>query len=389
MPEQNTFFVLIGIILFLYVYPFFVYPILLCIFTFFERQASVKDINTDKELPFVSVIITAFNEAASIGKKIDNTLSLHYPMEKLEIIVVSDGSFDSTTELARKFNNPNVHVIELKERKGKTYAQNAGVNLSKGEVLVFSDANTILDKSAIRSIVSWLFSSDKIGCVSGNLIYLGNKRSFGEVGYQRYDTLIKRLESRFFSAIGVNGAFYALRRRDFVILPDDIISDFVEPLEIYRVHRKVTVFCENARCFEEAPYKDRDIKSIFERKSRIVVRGLRGLFYVKELLNPVKHPIMSFELISHKFMRWASVWLLLLMYLLPLFWHSSLGIRVFAVESLLILLIIMLYLTCGRVSKGSPVIGTLFYFVSLIPADILAWYYFISGKSFKTWTTKR
>jgi len=386
---QVKFIELVGFILFFYMYPFLVYPLFLYILTSLKKPAKVKVIDSTYELPFVSIIIAAFNEASSIAKKIENILSLDYSMNKLEIIIVSDGSTDSTVAISSGFPNPNIHVIELNERKGKIHAQNIGVAFSKGDVLVFSDANTVLEKSALKNIVSCLLSSDRIGCVSGNLIYLSNNRIIGEAEYQRYDTLIKKLESNFFSAIGVNGAFYALRKRDFVILPDDIISDFVEPLEIYRKYRKITVFCENAKCFEEEPHKNNEITSIVERKSRIVVRGLRGLFYVKELLNPLKHPIMAFELISHKLMRWTSTWLLFLIYFLPLLYFNSFGLRIFAIENLVICLTFLFYLVYKRISKRLPILDALFYFLSLILAEILAWYYFLSGRTFKTWTTKR
>lgn len=357
--------------------------------TFFKKSLKIQIIDKYEELPSVSLIISAYNEASSIQKKIENSINLDYPLDKVQIIIISDGSTDETANLAKSYQHPNIHVVELNERKGKTYAQNIGASISKGEIFVFSDANTILERDALKVIVSCLLSSEKIGCVSGNLVYIKRKRSIGEPEYQKYETLIKILESRFFSSIGVNGAFYALRKSDFIQLPENIISDFVLPLEIYRKYEKITVLCEQARCLEEIPYKDNDLSGVIQRKSRILSRGLIGMLYVKELLNPLKYPLMSFELFSHKFLRWTSGFLLFLAYFLPLFYFDSLGKLIFGFENLLIVLICIFYLLSKKNSKNCPLLSAVIYFLLVNISQLVGWYYLISRKTPTTWATKR
>jgi cellulose synthase/poly-beta-1,6-N-acetylglucosamine synthase-like glycosyltransferase len=340
----------------------------------------------DGKLPSVSLIICAYNEENVISTKIENSLELSYPKDKLEIIIVSDGSSDKTVLKAKEFVNFGIKVIEEKERKGKTNAQNLGVKNCSGEVVVFSDANTMLEKNSLRNIVECLVSSPQIGCASGLLIYKSAHNSYGEAKYQKFETTIKKLESLFCSLTGVNGAFYAIRKDDYVPLPPNIISDFVEPLEIYRTKGKISVLCEGAVAFEEEPYKD-NTKGIIARKSRILLRGLYGIIYEKSLLNPLRYPKMSFELLSHKLVKWFSPVLLLLIYLSPLMYLNKIGLYLFAIFNLLLLFILLGYLLFKK-TRRLQIFNYLFYFLIVNIADLLGWFYFLNRQQLSKWETK-
>lgn len=375
----------------IYVYPFLVYPLLLFIFSFIKRKFTLRGsvkyypIAEDK-LPSVSLIICAYNEEGVIAKKITNSLNISYPKDKLEIVVVSDGSTDQTVSKAKNFLGKGVKVIEIDERKGKTYAQNIGVDNSSGEILVFSDANTFLEKDSLKNIVNCLLSSDEIGCVSGVLVYKSSDGGYGESRYQRIEDLLKKLETEFFSLVGSNGAFYSVRRVDYIYLPPDIISDFVEPLEIYRIKGKTSRLCKEAIAFEEEPYREH-LKGIIKRKSRILLRGLYGLMYERALLNPFKYPQMSFELISHKLIKWVSPLLLLAIYVAPLLSFSKQGLLIFGIFNLLLLMLVFIhYISKTFTKKG--VFNFLIYFLAVNVADMIGWFYFLTNRKITTWETK-
>jgi glycosyltransferase involved in cell wall biosynthesis len=183
----------------------------------------------DDFLPTVSVIITAYNEQRDLRAKLENTLALDYPKEKLEIIVASDCSTDATDDIAREFAARGVRLHRQAERLGKTAAQNAAVELARGEVILFSDATTLYNRDVLRVMVP-NFADDGVGCVAGRLIYVDPARSTtgqGARSYWNYETFIKRQESRASSLIGVSGCLYAVRRAAYVPLYNEACSDFI------------------------------------------------------------------------------------------------------------------------------------------------------------------
>ncbi|MDD4364019.1 MAG: glycosyltransferase family 2 protein, partial [Atribacterota bacterium] len=187
-------------------------------------------------LPSVSIIIAAYNEEKVIEDKIKNTLELDYPKEKLEIIVFSDSSKDNTDDIVKRYEKVGVKLLRIEGRKGKTFCQNRAVKHAKGEIVVFSDANSIYQSDAIKKLVR-NFADKQIGCVSGELKYFSsdnNNDKNSEGFYWKYEKMIKRLESKNSSLVGANGAIYAVRKKLYVFLEDFAISDFTEPLMIFK-----------------------------------------------------------------------------------------------------------------------------------------------------------
>jgi len=202
------------------------YPVLLALCWPLARRTRRID---DAE-PHVSLIIAAFNEEAVLAGKLENSLALDYPSERLEMIVASDGSTDRTDSIAESFQDRGVTLLRL-SRTGKTGVQNEAARIARGDILVFSDANASYRTDAIRKLVR-NFADPEVACVCGQLVYEGNSEGAGsgEGVYWAYENFMKRRESDLSSLIGANGSIYAVRRGDYVELDGDLISDFVEPL---------------------------------------------------------------------------------------------------------------------------------------------------------------
>lgn len=253
-------------------------------------------------VPYVTLLISAYNEESVIESKIINSLNIGYPKLKLQILVASDGSKDKTSEIVKKYKNQGIELFNLPQNQGKTILQNEAVKLAKGEIIVFSDANAMYQPDAIKQLAKH-FADPKVGCVCGELKYVNpqNKAAGeGEGLYWKYEKYLKKLESQTGSIIGANGSIYAVRKDLYEPLPGDIISDFVEPLKIVEKGYRA-VYEPDAISIEDT---SSSYQKEFKRKVRIITRSIRGLFYAKALLNPLKHFDTAFKLISHKLLRW-------------------------------------------------------------------------------------
>lgn len=252
--------------------------------------------------PSVSLIIAAYNEESVIGDKLNNSLELSYPRDKLEIIVASDGSTDQTNNIAKSYESRGVVLLSF-PRTGKTGVQNQVAKRATGEILVFSDANALYKPDAIGKLVR-NFSDPDVGGVCGQLDYLVDAEGAGnsESLYWRYEKFIKRRESELSSVVGANGSIYAVRRSDYVQLDDDMISDFVEPLALVRSGKRV-VYEAEAVSIEAA---STSYGAEYRRKVRILTRSIRGLLRMRQLLNPLRFGIFAVQLIMHKLLRFLT-----------------------------------------------------------------------------------
>ncbi len=254
--------------------------------------------------PRVSLFIPAFNEEKVIRLKIENSLELDYPPEKLEIVVASDGSFDLTNEMIEAYSAREIRFYNYTEREGKTALINKTIPHLSGDIILMSDASAILDKNAVKELVM-NFSDPRVGAVSG--VYAFEKwdrsvRGKGEWLYWKYETGLKRLESRIYSVIGAHGALLAFRRELFEPLPPEAINDdFIIPMRILEKGKRV-VYETKALAHEES---FADSFADFNRRSRIFVGNLQQILILKRLLNPFRGwPAISF--ISHKVLRTLS-----------------------------------------------------------------------------------
>jgi cellulose synthase/poly-beta-1,6-N-acetylglucosamine synthase-like glycosyltransferase len=258
--------------------------------------------------PEVTLVISAFNESAVIGAKLDNSLALDYPAARLQIVVVSDASDDGTDDIVRGYGDRGVQLLAMPERGGKTVGLNAAVARARGEIVVFSDANAMYGRDVIRMLVR-NFADPAVGAVVGESTYVDpaaeSERSEGL--YWRYETALKRLESQVGSVVGGDGAIYAVRRALYRAMRADALSDFVNPLQVVRDGHRC-VYEPAARSYERAAG---EFAKEFRRKVRIVNRAWRALAGLSELLNPLRHGRFAWQLFSHKLLRWLVPVLLL------------------------------------------------------------------------------
>jgi cellulose synthase/poly-beta-1,6-N-acetylglucosamine synthase-like glycosyltransferase len=377
---EILFYICLGCIL----YTYFGYPLLLIIMTLGKRET---DSNHEGNLPSISCIISAHNEEEVIEKKILNTLEIDYPPGLLEIIVVSDGSDDMTPAIVRQYSDRNVRLIELPEQRGKTAAQNEGVRYSSGEIIVFSDANGMYERQAVRKLIG-KFSSERVGCVCGELRYRNTESSSigkSESTYWKYEQFCKKRESLLGSLLGVNGAIYAVRRNCFVELEADIISDFILPMKIYGNGWEIR-YCSEAVAVENT---SKSFEDEFLRKKRIIVRSLYGLYRNLRFLNPFLQGFFSIEVWSHKLIRWFVPLLLTGMLLTSgLLIHRTVFGYIFSVQVIFYLLAII-GAASGEKARFHSFIYIPYYFSVINIAALMAIIEFIMGERYKTWSTVR
>jgi cellulose synthase/poly-beta-1,6-N-acetylglucosamine synthase-like glycosyltransferase len=275
------------------------YPALLLLISAFCRRRK-SDLGY---CPSISVLIAAYNEEKSIEEKIEQTLALDYPADKLEIIVLSDCSRDGTDQIVRSFRDPRVRLLRMRKRRGKTHAQNEGVKAAKGEIIVFSDATTVYHSQALRYLAC-NYQDPTVGAVTGRNRYFdpdGNSPTgLGTVAFWNYENLIKTMQSRIHTLSGCVGCIYSVRKCVYKELPDDVISDLVQPLWVIQKGYRV-VFEGRAWAYEETT---NSTAQEFSMRIRVVTRGMRGLLSVPELLKPWNYGWTSFQLYSHKVLRW-------------------------------------------------------------------------------------
>jgi len=249
--------------------------------------------------PFVSVVVACHNEAANIGSKISNLLESDYPPERLEIVVVSDGSTDLTRAVVEAHASDRLRLIAYAPQRGKADALNLGVAITKGDIIVFADARQQFERSAIRELAR-NFAEETVGAVSGELTLKAGPSLVEAVGlYWRYEKSIRRSEGLACSVIGATGAIYAIRRELWKPLPPaTILDDVFTPMQIAMVGRRV-VFDESARAYDTvAPSRE------FARKVRTLTGNYQLCQLMPRLLLPTSLLILRFY--SHKLLRLAA-----------------------------------------------------------------------------------
>jgi cellulose synthase/poly-beta-1,6-N-acetylglucosamine synthase-like glycosyltransferase len=290
------------------VYVYVGYPLSLAFLTAFKKSENTPDYDFSPE---VSLIISAFNEQEVIAAKLDNAIQLNYPRDRLQIIVVSDSSNDSTDEIVLQYKGMGVRLVRQSIRLGKSSGLNLGVTNASGDILVFSDANAMYQKDSIRHLVKH-FSNPQIGYVVGNSRYFektsATQSAQAEGLYWKLETWLKQRESLFHSVIGGDGAIYAIRKTLYSPLEPTDISDFLNPLQI--VDRGyLGVFEPAAVSYEDTA---ESFRKEYKRKIRIVGRSMNALRRVPRILNPIHEPRHWFLLVSHKLLRWfAPVFMIL------------------------------------------------------------------------------
>ena len=287
----------------LVVYTYFGYPLVLWAFARVRSRRVLR-----KEIfPSVSIIIAARNEADKIRQKIDHTLALDYPSVQREILVASDASEDATDEIVKEYAARGVQLVRAPQRKGKEHVQGLAVSLAKGDILVFTDAATLLEPDALRRLVA-NFADPTVGAVSTeDLIVDAHGNPTAEGLYVKYEMWVRRLEGRFHSLVGLSGSCFAIRKELCSDWSASLASDFMGALRAARRgYRSIADPSALGRFVALASPQDE-----MRRKIRTFLRGITVLMANLDLVNPVRHGRFAFQLASHKLLRFLAPFLLL------------------------------------------------------------------------------
>lgn len=299
MTVELVFWLCVGLLAYTYVG----YPLCVAVMALVLR----RDVRCLDIFPTVTVVIAAYNEGREIRRTVLNKLSQDYPAELLDVIVVSDGSDDGTDDIVKGISPDTVGRITLlrqEPRQGKTQALNQAIGYARGDVVIFSDANSIYATDAVRRLVG-CFADPTVGYVTGRMVYENPDHSGiadGSGKYMSYENTLRMLETRIGSIVGVDGGIDAIRRNLYVPMRADQLPDFVLPLAVVEQGKRV-VYEKSASVFESALSSSIDE---FRMRVRVALRALWAIYDKRRLLNPFRYPLFAWQLFSHKLLRYLA-----------------------------------------------------------------------------------
>jgi glycosyltransferase involved in cell wall biosynthesis len=328
------------------------------------------------------MIITAYNEEKRIKDKLDNTLALEYPGEKLQILVASDGSTDRTNEIVKGYEKNGIELVAIDERGGKENAQKEALSKAKGDVIIFSDVATQLDTEGFKEIV-FNFADPSIGCVSSEDRLIGKDgKGSGEGFYVRYEMWLRRLESSVNSLVGLSGSFFAARKETCKDFSGEMQSDFRTVLSSIKMGLRGISDPQAIGYYQDVS----DDKMEFDRKVRTVIRGLTVFFRNLEFLNMFRYGFFSYEYFCHKLLRW----------LVPLFLCIALvSNSILALKSYLFFVLLLgqlifygLAFWGWKHKRGASKVFVKIpmYFLIVNASIVVAWWRYIKGQRLVMWT---
>lgn len=384
----TLFWILLFMVFYTYVgYGMLIYALVWIKEHFFARHSPVAleptPISDNKS---VTLLIAAYNEQDVVQAKMENCRALIQPPGGMKTVWVCDGSDDKTVELLKSY--PEVQVLFQSERRGKSAAIDRAISFVDTDIVVFTDANTMLNAEAVVRMTE-LFSNPKVGCVAGEkrvAVDWKQGATSGEGIYWRYESKIKELDYRFHSAVGAAGELFAIRRNLYIPLPSDtLLDDFVMSMKIAQ-RGYIIAYCKQAWALESG---SDSLHSESKRKVRIAAGGLQSIARLLPLLNPLKYPALSFTYISHRVLRWSVTPLAMLM-LLPLNMVIVMAgspliyILILALQTLFYMMALAGYL--GRNNKNSNKYALIiYYFVFMNINALRAIPYLIKHRGNGTW----
>ncbi|MHA4843894.1 glycosyltransferase family 2 protein [Flavitalea antarctica] len=370
------------------------YAILIYILNRLKRTATRTTNAIIPDYPNVSFIVAAYNEEDCIEKKILNSLELDYPANKLEFIFVTDGSTDDTVDIVKRFQS--VRLVHDEARDGKSAAINRAVLTASHDILIFSDANTILNKDAIRNITRH-FADEQVGGVAGEkkVISLQNLGKVNEVGtgeglYWKYESLLKTLDSEFYSVVGAAGELFSVRRNLFEpVSPNVILDDFLISMNValkgYRIIYEPKAFAMELPSFSLADER--------KRKIRIAAGAFQAIVLLRKLFLIWKQPRLSFLYISHRLLRWTLSPLCLILCLMSSFLicYSTKSLLYSSVFLLQVIFYAMAAIASTKhiQNKQIKLFKLSYYFVFVNISVILGFFRFIRGRQPTAWEKVR
>ena len=339
--------------------------------------------------PRVSIIVAAHNEEGSIGTKLQNLLSVDYPTDRLEVLIASDGSNDDTENIVRGFAARGVQLLAL-PRRGKAQALNAAVAASSGEILVFSDANSMYAADAVRALVR-PFADASVGGVAGDQRYLEDSSpavtADGERCYWDFDRKLKQAQSRAGNVTSATGAIYAIRRSLFSPVPEGVTDDFVTSTKVIAQGCRL-VFAPAAVAFEPvAPSGEIE----FGRKVRVITRGFQSVLEMRALLNPFRYGFYAIQLFSHKVLRRLVALPLLVLFVSSMvLWNQGPLYGTVALGQLLLYGCAALGIALSKTRLGRAKVFTLpLFFVAVNVAALMGALKLLAGQRVVMWDPQR
>lgn len=370
--------------LFMLCYVYIGYPVCVWIASRLMRL----DVNNKPFEPLVTILIAAYNEEEQIGNTIANKLQLDYPKDKLQIIVISDGSTDKTDEIAKSFSGDNVVLIRQDPRAGKTSALNLAIPYATGEILVFSDANSIYAADALKHIAS-NFYNPQVGYVTGKMIYTnheGKPIGDGCSAYMKYENVLRSMETKIGSVVGVDGGIDSIRASLYSNLNPDQLPDFVQPLKV--VEQGYRVIYEPKALLRESSLTQSTEE--YRMRVRVCLRSLWALYDMRQLLWGECGFMFAWQLWSHKVFRYLVFLFLLGAYITNiLLWTEAFIFKiVFVAQTVCYFGGLSSYLL-EKMRIQSKFLSPLHYFILLNLAAAHASLKFILGKKQVIWTPRK
>ncbi len=284
----------------LFVYAYAIYPAAIWMIS---RSVKHRLPAGCSEWPTVTLTLPVYNEELNLRRKLDDLLRLDYPKDRLQILVISDASTDSTEEIVASYVSSGVELLRLPVRRGKTAAENAAAAAARGSIIVNSDATVRMPPSALKALVG-AFADQTVGVASGRDVSVGTNDEQGtraESQYVGYEMWLRSLETRIGSIVGASGCFYGIRARIYDSnFPEDLSRDFASAL-MARANGLRAVSVDDAICFVP---RAGALRAEFRRKIRTMARGLETLWHWRRMMNPFRYGAFALMLISHKLCRW-------------------------------------------------------------------------------------
>lgn len=357
-------------------YTYLGYPLVLWVLTKIRAQ----DVRKKKVYPSVSIIIAARNEADKIQEKIENTLTLDYPSFLLEVIVASDASDDGTDNIVNEYESQGIKLVRASERKGKEHVQGLAVAEAKGDILIFTDAATLLERDAVSLLVE-NFADPNVGAVSTeDLLVDACGAPTGEGLYVKYEMWVRRLESRFYSLVGLSGSCFAIRNELCSDWSSVLASDFMAALRSTRKGYRAVVDPSVRGRFPTVISPGLEIR----RRIRTFLRGIRVLMANLDMVNPFAFGRFAFQLVSHKLLRFLAPFPVLTAL-------GTSGLLMAEQPYGVFFWMQMSFYTVGMIGGFVPVlqrnrlVRVAGYFTMVQWAMLVAWYKFVRGQHQTTW----
>ena len=332
---------------------------------FFRGKPREAVLPPDEELPDMTLLICAYNEEDVVAEKMKNTLAIDYPKDKFRIMWVTDGSNDHTNELLKAY--PEVDIVFSPERRGKSAALKHGLRELKTRYVAFTDANTMLNPGAMKEIARQ-FMDPTVGCVSGEKRVMakkdGDMAAEGEGLYWRYESTLKRWDSELYSTMGAAGELYAIDPTLVREVPDEaLLDDFMMSMYVVEAGKRIA-YAPDAYAQE---YGSANIFEESKRKRRIAAGGLQSIWWLRRMLNPMRQPLVTFQYVSHRVLRWSVTPVAMIILLIVNGLLSIMGAGLF--YDIILILQILFYAMAligwlsSRYGHKNKILYTIYYFV--------------------------